>query len=107
MADHATGSPVVATAVALSAFRVLPNGEGRVYTATTFPGNPLAGCERFVRTCRVLGYLVPDGPHYAVLDVLDATGDIVQDFLIRDAAAFRYIKRKLRLRVEAEKAEHV
>ena len=91
----------------MSAFRVLPNGDGRSYTATTFPRDPYAGCERFIRTCRVLGYIVPDGSHYAVLDVLDDTGDIVQDFLIRDADAFRYIKRKLGLRVEAEKAEHV
>lgn len=101
-------SNVVEDAHALTLFRILPNGEGRNYTATTFPRNPWAGCERFVRTGFAVGWLVRDddvtGASYALLDVLDERGDIVQDFPIRDAAAFQQVKRRLNLRVEAGSA---
>lgn len=40
-------------------------------------------------------------PSYAVLDVLNADGDIIGDYDVPTVAAFRYIKRKLQLRVEA------
>ena len=94
------------TAHALTVFRALPQG-GRAYTATTFPSDPWQGCEHFIRKCRALGYLTDRvaAASYAVLDVLDENGDIVQDYGIPDAAAFQWIKRKLDLRVEAEDAE--
>ena len=93
------------TAVALGAFRMVGD-QPRNYTATTFPSDPYAGCEQFIRTCRKLGYLRPIrtdadiSGYYAVLDVLDRYGDIVQDFAIPTATAFRYIYRKLNLRLE-------
>ena len=47
-----------------------------------------------------LGYLTSDWDScYAVLDLLDDHDDIVQDFPIRDAAAFRYIKRVTHMQV--------
>jgi hypothetical protein len=90
----------VESARALTAFRVLPNGEGRQYSATTFPRDPWQGCERMIRTGFKLGFLLEGNDGYAVLDVLDEDGDIVQDFTIRDARAFQYFKRKLHWRVE-------
>lgn len=89
------------SAHALSAFRALPNGEGRRYTATTFPADPWSGCERFVRMCRSVGWIGGDPESaYAVLDVLNEDGDIVQDFSIPDARAFQQIKQKLALAVD-------
>jgi hypothetical protein len=41
---------------------------------------------------------------YAVLDVLDESGDIVGDYAIPTAAAFRWVKRTLKLAVESEDA---
>lgn len=85
---------------ALALFRILPNGEGRKYTATTFPANPWAGCERFIRTCYAVGMLGGDPEtSYAVLDVIDADHDIVQDFPIPNANAFQWIKKKLDIAV--------
>jgi hypothetical protein len=94
-------SNLVASAHALTVFRVLPDGEGREYTATTFPRDPWQGCERFIRTCRALGWITDrvEDDAFAVLDVLDEDGDIVQDFGIPDGRAFQRIKRKLNLRV--------
>lgn len=90
---------------ALTAFRVLPSGAGRQYTATTFPSNPWQGCEHFIRTGLKLGLLkapaTSDDP-YAVLDVLDEEGTIVQDFSVPSSRAFKWVKRKLALRVESE-----
>ena len=84
-------------AVALAAFRVLPNGEGREYTATTFPCDPWQGCERMIRMAREVGFVTAskavDG--YAVLDVLDKDGDVIQDYAIPTARAFQWFKRKL------------
>lgn len=95
------------TAHALTLFRCLPNGQGRSYTATTFPQDPWAGCEHTIRTAYKLGYVDPSdseryilGDGYGVLDVLDANGDIVQDFMVRTADAFQWLKRRLDLRVE-------
>ena len=60
-------------AVALAAFRQLPGGRGRQYTAATFPANPYQGCEHMIRMARAVGF-VTDSAHgaYAALDVLDA-----------------------------------
>ena len=92
----------VPEAHALSAFRVLKNGEARKYTATTFPRDPWQGCERFIRTGFAVGCLREwhSEGDYAVLDVLDEDGSIVQDFAIPSADAFKWVKRTLNLAVE-------
>lgn len=101
MTPLSTSSELHSAAHALTVFRIV-KGEGRAYTATTFPQDPWQGCERFVRMARKVGWLCPPSESYAVLDVLNEDGDIVQDFGIRDARAFQQIKRRLDLRVEAE-----
>lgn len=90
---------------ALGAFRVLPDGEGRRYSATTFPVDPWQGCERMIRTARAIGCIGQPGDSYAVIDVLDAQGSIVQDFGVPTAKAFRWWKRKLNLTVDPETPE--
>jgi len=70
----------------------------RFYEATTFPKNPWAGCEMYLRRCNFLGWLKEDGSKI-VLDVLDRNGDIIQDFpLTRDG--LRYLRSHLRFKVE-------
>ena len=95
--------PLDPRAVALSAVRVLPGGRCRQYTTTSFRRDPHAGCERFIRQCRAVGYLTAaTKTAYAVLDVLDRNGDLVQHYSIPNANAFRFVYRKLGLRVETE-----
>lgn len=89
-----------ADARGLSAFRGLRNGSARQYSAVEW--DRWQGVEHFVRTLAHLGYIRPsstDTSGYAVLDVLDADGDIIADYDVPTAQAFRYIKRKLRLTV--------
>lgn len=104
MSDSAAlGSRVPANAHALSMFRVLPNGDGRRYSAVTFPQGPYAGCERMIRMARKLGWIGEEyADAYGVLDVLNDSGDIVADYPIPDARAFRALKKKLALVVEAD-----
>ena len=82
-------------------FRGLPNGKARDYTGVEFTrGWP--GGDQFLRQLRLLGYVrnsSTDTSGYGVLDVLNADDDIVQDYDIPTAEAFRYVKRKLKLRV--------
>lgn len=85
---------------ALSMFRMLADGRGRQYSAVTFPRNPWQGCEHTIRMATAVGWIKKADHPYAVLDVLDVNGDIVQDFSIPDALAFRQLKRKLKLVVE-------
>jgi hypothetical protein len=96
--------PIDPRAVALSAFRGLPDGGSRQYTATTFPRDPWQGCERMTRMGWYVGYLKPscvgECRCYAVLDVQDDEGDIVQDFCIPTAKAFRWWYRQMHWRVE-------
>jgi hypothetical protein len=84
---------------ALTLFRVLPNGEGRAYTAVTFPRDPFAGCERTIRQARACGFIATDAD-YGVLDVLNEQGDIVADYAVT-ARGFRWLKRRLGLVVAA------
>lgn len=94
-------SKLTPTAHALRPFRVLPNGEGRTYSATTFPKNPWRGCSRFIRMCEAVGWVGGGAVEpYGVLDVLDINHDIVQDFAIPNARAFQQIKRRLDAAVE-------
>lgn len=93
---------IAAGAHALTIFRGLSNGDGRVYTATTFPKDPWAGCEHFIRMCRAVGWVTDEKDGYGVLDVLNQDGDIVQEFMIPDALAFRQIKSRLHIAVARE-----
>jgi hypothetical protein len=101
--------PPPAEAFALSAFRALPSGVGRQYSATTFPQNPWQGCEHMIRTVAHLGMIresTADDDGYAVLDVLNKDGDIIADYSIRDSRAFQYLKRKLHWVVESQDGVH-
>ena len=91
-------------AVAVTAIRILRNGGMVQYTATTFPKDPWQGCEHLIRTGLHLGMLKPSSPEpsYGVLDVLNEDGDIVQDFDITTALAFRYLKRRCGWQVERD-----
>lgn len=87
-------------ASALSAFRILPSGEGRAYSVVEASRGWL-GLERLLRMARAVGYIAPPcSAGYAVLDVYDDDDSIIQDFTIPTARAFRWWKRKLGLRVE-------
>jgi hypothetical protein len=90
-----------ADAVALTVFRELPDGRARQYTESWTPDNPWRGCEWFIRMCGALGYLKDSTPEhaYAVLDVVGTDGDILETYDIPHARAFRFIYRKLHLRV--------
>jgi hypothetical protein len=93
-------------AVALSMFREGRNGNGIRYSAVTFPQNPWRGCERMIRMARAVGWIsdskAAHASAYAVLDVLDAQGDVIADYAIVDARAFASLKKKLGLVVETD-----
>ena len=94
--------PPPADAVALTAFRELPDGRARQYTEACTPDNPWQGCEWFIRMCGAVGYLTDSttSEHsYAVLDAISKDGDILATYDIPHAKAFRFIYRKLHLRV--------
>lgn len=90
-----------ADAVALTAFRELPDGRGRQYTEAWTEDNPWQGCEWFIRMCGKIGYLRESTPEhaYAVLDAVGEDGGILETYDIPSAQAFRFIYRKLHLRV--------
>jgi hypothetical protein len=83
---------------AITAFRALPNGAGRQYTGTTWLNDPWGGVEHAVRTGHKLGFLkassADQGSGYAVLDVLDQAGEVIQDFEITTARAFQWMKKR-------------
>jgi hypothetical protein len=90
-----------AEAVGLSALRVLRDGSPRQYSAVKF-ARGWDGVDRFICILRATGQIrasstATDG--YAILDVLDADGDIIADYDIPTARAFKYVKRELRLTV--------
>jgi hypothetical protein len=92
-------APLHPNATGLTAMRPV-KGLARNYTEVEFTRG-WAGVDHFLRQLEACG-LVQDSntePSYAVLDVLNDEGDIIQDYNIPTAAAFRYIKRKLKLRV--------
>lgn len=72
----------------------------RLYEGTTFPRDPWDGCQLYVRRLQALGHLKGDGTGI-LLDVLAATGDIVQDFPL-SRPGLTYLRRQLRFRVEKE-----
>ena len=91
-------------AVAVSAFRGLRNGTGRQYTISEAPSRERA-IKYSLRVAKAIGAVKAtsheDGPCdcYAVLDILNGDDEIVQDFCIPTAHAFRWWYRHLRLRV--------
>jgi hypothetical protein len=96
-------APPPAGTVALTACRDLPDGRTRQYTATTFPSDPWRGCERFVRMCGAISHArncEAGSRAYALLDAINEEGDILETWDIPTAQAFRFIYRKLHLRVE-------
>lgn len=82
-------------AFAIRPVRVV-SGQLREYEAVTFPDNPWQGCEMWLRRCRAFGYLA--GGEYAVIDILSANGDIIQDFQV-SKDGFNYLRDKLKFRV--------
>ena len=93
--------PLDPDAHALTAFRILPSGEPRSYTATTFPADPWRGCERTIRMARAVGWIGGDpDASYAQLEVLNAEGDIIAEYPVPDAHAFRQLVKRLDLAVE-------
>lgn len=95
--DNRIREPLDPAAAAFSAFRVLSGNRGRAYSVAESTGG-WPHLSRFITQCQAVGFLVADGG-YATLDVLDADDDIVQEYRVRDARAFRWIKRKLHLTV--------
>ncbi|MEU8186050.1 hypothetical protein [Micromonospora carbonacea] len=95
-------APLHPDATGLTLFRTLPNGTGRAYSEVEFTRGR-AGVEHFLRQLRAFGYVRNSSSDpksgYGVLDVLNADGDIVQDYEVTSARAHAYIKRKLRLTV--------
>lgn len=90
--------------VALSAFRELPDGRVREYSATTFTRDPWLGCNHILRMAKAVGFVTAERTPgaYAMLDAIDQDGDILQSFAITSARAFRWFYRKLHWRVEDE-----
>ncbi|XTZ13873.1 hypothetical protein ACQSSU_20465 [Micromonospora echinospora] len=96
-------APLHPDATGFTLLRVLGSGDGRTYTGVEFTDG-WQGANRFLRRLRAVGYIcnssdAPDGYH--VLDVLNAEGDIIQDYAVppHPSRAFAYIKKKLRLQV--------
>ncbi|MFD9950809.1 hypothetical protein ACFWYW_58715 [Nonomuraea sp. NPDC059023] len=91
-------------AVALSAFRALPNGVARQYSISEAESKARA-IKASLHRASAIGFIKPSTKDctdcYAVLDVLDADDDIVQDFCIPTARAFKWWYRLLDLRVVA------
>lgn len=70
------------------------------YTATTFPGNPFAGCELYMRRAAIGGKVGCDQSDL-MIDFLDKDGDILGEVSI-DRKAFEYLHRTLKFRVDRE-----
>ncbi len=90
-----------ASATGLTAARTLRSGALRNYTAIEFTRG-WRGVEHFIRTLRAVGYVQPSQKTtgYAILDVLDADGNIIFDYDLPTVQAFRFVKRKLGLAKE-------
>jgi len=67
------------------------------YEATTFPKNPRAGCEMYIRRLKALGFIEKDSP--LAVDVLDLDGDILDTIMI-SRRGFEYLRRQLKFRRE-------
>lgn len=83
-------------AVAIRPVRIVAD-ELREYEAITFPQNPWQGCEIYLRRCAAFGFLNAS-EQYAVIDILNNDGDIIQDFSV-NRSGFKFLKSKLKFRV--------
>lgn len=95
-------APLHPDAIGFGAMRGLKNGVARNYTPVEFTRG-WADADRFLCTLMACG-LVEDSsanPSYAVLDVINADGDIIQDYNLPTKQAFKYVYRMLKLRVES------
>lgn len=73
------------------------------YSATTFPQGPRSGCELYLRRMASFGYLAgtpADKPEDLWVDVLDANGDILQEWPI-NRKGMEYLRRTFRFVREA------
>jgi hypothetical protein len=91
------------TAAALRLVRVVGDGF-RNFEAITFPRNPYAGCELYVRRAAVAGVYRDDIDSDCLIDVLDAEGDLIETFFA-SRNAFKYLRTKLACRVEISEKE--
>ena len=87
-------------AFALRPFRIDERSNDLIlFTTTTFPKNPRAGCEIMLRRAEVCGPLDYSMIGNFGVDVLDENGDILQAIgLCRNS--FEYLRRKLKFRRE-------
>lgn len=83
-----------------SVFRELPDGRGRQYTSVHFVHGH-KGAVWLFRQLRIFGVRqgVEDIPAYALLDAIDADGEVLQTYDLPTRQAFAYAYRKLGLRV--------
>jgi hypothetical protein len=91
------------SAHALRPLRILKDGDGRHYTAHTFPKGGYERCELTLRRCESFGYLVSqDGSLVGDLfiDVLDIEGDILNTIGLT-ARGWEYLRRVLKFRRES------
>ncbi len=88
--------PLDKNAFALRPVRMLVKTNEFVhYEALTFPADPFNGCSLYLRRC--LGNLKDDGSNLSI-DVLDKSGDIIQDYPIT-RNGFEYLRRVLKFHV--------
>lgn len=90
-------------AVAISAFRGLPDGTGRAYTVSEpTADNKRQAIDHLLRMASACGYVKTSHGGcecYAVLDILNDDEEVVQDFCIPTSRAFGWWYRKLHLRM--------
>ena len=75
------------------------NNEAIHYTATTFPNNPLTGCNLMLHRCKAFGYL-SEKQGDLWIDILNAEGDILTEIGV-SASGFQYLRRKLQFKKES------
>jgi hypothetical protein len=85
------------------ALRVLADGRGRAYTEVVVEdANGWTWLNHHLRMARATGFVgLCNDDDYALLDVLDEAGDIIQEFGIPTRRAFAWWYRKMGWRVES------
>lgn len=71
------------------------------YEATTFPKNPRAGCDMYLRRVELMGGFAENGEGPRGIDVLDEDGSILQTFTV-SRRGFEYLRRTLKFRREVD-----
>ncbi|HEY9412775.1 MAG TPA: hypothetical protein VIP77_24595 [Jiangellaceae bacterium] len=92
-------------AYAVTIVQTLPGGRGRRYSTAVGDGDPRGLIEAALDEARQRGGVidaVDGGNPYAVLDVLDGNGEVVQDFGIPDREALEWWVRLLGVTIESE-----